>query len=69
LRKATVRGWASSRLTSALVAAFTCSRVMVRDRFVFSMVHFVTKYRLESVPSGTRVPGFTRSLVSIAPKP
>jgi hypothetical protein len=59
---ATAQGWASSPFTSALVAALTPLRVMVRDRFVFSMVHIVTGDLLVSVSSGTPVPSFTRNL-------
>jgi hypothetical protein len=39
---AATRGWASNRSTSARVATLTCSRVLVRDTFVFTMVHSVT---------------------------
>jgi hypothetical protein len=55
---AATRGWASSRFTSARVAALTCVRVLVRDPFVFSMVHIVTDGLLESVPFGTPIPSF-----------
>jgi hypothetical protein len=60
---AVTRGSASSRFTSARVAALTCVRVMVRDRFVFSMVHIGTSDLLVSVPSGAPVPGFKRNFV------
>jgi hypothetical protein len=30
---------------------------LVRDRFVFGMIHFATECLLESVPSGNVVPG------------
>jgi len=60
---AATRGWASSHFTSALVAALTCSRVLVRDCFVFTMVHSVTNHLPPSVSSGTPVPGPTRHLV------
>lgn len=36
---------------------------MVRDRFVFSMVHIVTNDLLERLHSGPPVPSFTRNLV------
>jgi len=55
------RGWVSIRSTSASVAARTSVRVLVCDPFVFSMVHIVTNDLLESVPSGTSVPSFTRN--------
>ena len=63
MRGTATRGWASSRFTSARVAALTCVRVLMRDRFVFSMVHIVTNDLLESVPSETLVPSFTRNHV------
>jgi hypothetical protein len=64
MRGATVaRDWASRRFTSARVADLTCARVLVRDPFVFSMVHVVNNDLLESVPSGNLVPSFTRHLV------
>jgi hypothetical protein len=53
---AATRGWASSRFVSASVAALTCVRVLLRDRFVFSMVHLVTNDLLKSVPFGVPVP-------------
>src|SRR5271154_2671927 len=57
--RAATRGWASSRSTSARVATRTCSRVLVRDTFVFSMANIVTNGLPESVPSVTPVPGLT----------
>jgi len=58
--RAATRGWLSSRSTSARVATLTCSRVLVRDTFVFTMVHSVINGLRESVPSVTPVPGLTR---------
>ena len=41
---AATRGWASSRFTSAIVAALTCTRVILFDRncFVFTITHVYT---------------------------
>jgi hypothetical protein len=57
------RGLASSRNTSARVAALTCARVLVLDSFDFSMVHIVTNDLLKSVLSVTPVPSFTHNHV------
>jgi hypothetical protein len=53
---------------SARVAALTYVRVLVSDRFVFSMVHIVTNNLLESVTSGTLVPSFIQRFVSVSLK-
>jgi hypothetical protein len=57
------RGSARSRFTSASVAALTCARVLVRDRFAFGMVQLAANEPVKYVPDGTPAASFTRNHV------
>ena len=63
------RGWASSRSTSARVAALTCMRVLVCDLFAFCMAHIVISDPLESFHSRTPVPGLPQFRFPGRPEP